>query len=158
MLYIKQNMFYYQIRLKLFVIIFHTALSNFFFIVFSVSLSFSCMLHVPMSTIRAHASPSTLPSCGPYSASLSPSNLPGACGWLLPFRQCPLISGWLAWGDFHVLCVFQSSPSSLLCWCCWLKHAGEALLSKSIGWDSRSLSRRQHRVSEQENLERVESS
>lgn len=40
--------------------------------------------------IRAH-SPSTLPSCGPYSASLSPSNLPGACGWLLPFSQCPLI-------------------------------------------------------------------
>lgn len=48
-----------------------------------------------MSAIRAHTSPSTLPSFGPYSASLSPSNLPGACGWLLPFRQCPLISpGW----------------------------------------------------------------
>lgn len=48
-----------------------------------------------MSAIRAHTSPSTLPSFGPCSASLSPSNLPGACGWLLPFRQCPLISpGW----------------------------------------------------------------
>lgn len=46
-----------------------------------------------MNALQAHTS--TLPSCGPYSASLSPSNLPGACGWLLPFRQCPLISpGW----------------------------------------------------------------
>lgn len=42
MLYIKQNIFYYQIRLKLFVIIFHTALSNFFKLCFQ----FPCLLAV----------------------------------------------------------------------------------------------------------------
>lgn len=92
MLHIKPNIFYYRIRLKLFVTIFHIVLPHFFLLCFQ----FPCLLAVwCKSTIRAHASPSTAPSCGPCSASLSPSNLPCACGWLLPFRQWPLISpGW----------------------------------------------------------------
>lgn len=120
---------------------------------------FICLYVVCVSVHHpsTHTPPSTLPSCGPYRASLSPSNLPGACGWLLPFRQCPLISP--GWREVTFMSyVYSRAPSSLLCRCCWLKHSGEAPLSKSIGSDSRSLSHRQHWLFEQERLERVESS
>lgn len=50
-------------------------------------------------------------SCPPYSASLSPSNSPNACGRLLPFRQdlCFLPAGvrWLS----CAMCVFPPLPS-----------------------------------------------
>lgn len=85
----------------------------------------SVRLYVSVSSIWANT-PAIHSTHRPYSASLSPSNSPSACGWLLPFRQDPWFFPvgvrWLS----CVMCVWEPSsssfaapPASLLRWCYW---------------------------------------
>lgn len=85
----------------------------------------SVHLYVSVSSIWANT-PAIHSTHRPYSASLSPSNSPSACGWLLPFRQDPWFFPvgvrWLS----CVMCVWEPSsssfaapPASLLRWCYW---------------------------------------
>lgn len=73
----------------------------------------SVCLYVSASSIWANA-PAILPSRRPYSASLSPSNSPSACGRLLPFLHgpwfLPVGVRWLS----CVMCIQEPTSSSSL--------------------------------------------
>lgn len=95
------------------------------FNLFMLSGMLSVRLYVSVSSIWANT-PAIHSTHRPYSASLSPSNSPSACGWLLPFRQDPWFYPvgvrWLS----CVMCVWEPSsssfaapPASLLRWCYW---------------------------------------
>lgn len=75
--------------------------------VFTFSCMLSLCLYVSVSSIWANT-----PARRPYSASLSPSNSPSACGRLLPFRQgpwfLPVGVRWLS----CVMCIWELSSSS----------------------------------------------
>lgn len=87
---------------------------------------FSVCLYVSVSSIWVNT-PAIRSSHRPYSASLSPSNLPSAWSRLLPFRQGPwfLLDGlkWLScvmcsWEPSSFSLFFTPTPA-LLRRCCW---------------------------------------
>lgn len=78
------------------------------------SLHSLCVYIMSMSSIWVNT-PAIFPSCPPYSASLYPSNSPGACGRLLPFRQrlwlLPIGVRWLS--CVMCICVSPCPPPPL---------------------------------------------